>query len=65
MLRSIIINASFVEGISRKSVITVTPQGRVPSPLVWLLAVNDIPLKFNREGKKIEAYADDVIIFVK
>lgn len=38
-------------------------RGSITTPMT--IGVNDILLKFNREGRKIIQYADDVVIFVK
>ena len=41
-----------------------TPQGGVLSPLLWLMVVNDILLKFESHHIKAVAYADDVAIIM-
>lgn len=38
-------------------------RGSITTPMT--IGVNDILVKFNSEGRKIMAYADDVVIFVK
>ncbi|WP_333765264.1 reverse transcriptase domain-containing protein, partial [Streptomyces sp. IBSBF 2390] len=42
-----------------------TPQGGVISPFLWLLVVNDLLMKLEREHISAVAYADDVFVIIK
>ena len=64
MLESRIINSSLGESSVRKSVNRGTPQGGVLSPLLWLLVINEILMKFNHLRIKAVAYDDDVVLLV-
>ena len=64
MLNSRIINSNLGDACIRKLVTRGTPQGGVLSPLLWLLAVNVILRQFDARGRKIVAYADDVVILI-
>ena len=65
MLGSRIINSSLGDHVIRRSVTRGTPQGGVLSPLLWLLAVNGILRSFDSMGRKVVAYADDIVLLVK
>ncbi|XP_065367256.1 uncharacterized protein LOC135960009 [Calliphora vicina] len=54
-----------IHDVIRRRVTRGTPQGGELSPLLWLLAVNSILRTFESKGKKIVAYADDVVILIK
>ena len=64
MLSSRVIYSNLGEVCLKKLVTRGTPQGGVLSPLLWLLAVNTILCQFDSKGRKIVAYADDVVLLV-
>lgn len=41
-----------------------TPQGGIISPLFWILTINTIVEKLNREGYHTVAYADDLVVLI-
>jgi ribonuclease HI len=41
------------------------PQGGVLSPLLWSLVVDDLLVKLNSRGYYAQAYADDIVIFIR
>ena len=59
-----IISSNIGEDHLRSIVTRGTPQEGVLSPLLWLLAVNVVLQQFESRGRKIVAYADDVVILV-
>lgn len=64
MLESRIIQAKSGDSLITRYVRRGTPQGGVLSPLLWVVALNSILLELNRDGVKVVAYADDVVIAV-
>lgn len=64
MLRTRIVNSSICEFNTRKRVMRGTPQGGVLSPLLWLVVVDEILGKLEKDGFKVIAYADDIVVLV-
>ena len=58
------ITSTIGKNSSTISVSRGTPQGGVLSPLLWLLVVNEILLRFESNHIKVVAYADDVAIIM-
>lgn len=64
MLNTRVIQSTVGSDTTIKYACRGTPQGGVLSPLLWLLVVNSILLKFDHTESKIVAYADDLAITI-
>ena len=64
MLTSRAVNANIAGSSLRRSVTRGTPQGGVISPLLWLLVVDGLLKRLERNGVTVIGYADDIAILV-